>query len=101
MTLRFRLGGLLAAVTVLMTAASAPAADLHWEPLCEPGSGGAMVDLSVSPSDSSQVLVSGDMLGIGVSDDGGDSWHAGFGLRAWNAAASPGTRPTPRRSGPA
>jgi photosystem II stability/assembly factor-like uncharacterized protein len=56
---------------------------LTWAPLGEPGSGGWMTGCRVSPHDPKRVLVSGDMLGIGLSTDTGDSWHSTFGLRSW------------------
>ena len=56
---------------------------LHWEPLHEPGSGGAITSLSVSPYDHNRVLVGGDMLGIGLSENCGDRWQAVFGLTAY------------------
>ncbi len=60
---------------------------LHWQPLDEPGSGGAMVDIAVSPWDSRRVLVAGDMLGVGLSTDRGDSWQATSGFKTWEMAS--------------
>ncbi len=54
-----------------------------WRPLNEPGCGGWVASLSVSPHDSQRVLVGGDMLGIGLSTDRGDSWQCTFGLRSY------------------
>lgn len=62
--------------TILLTVAS----PIQWAPLGEPGVGGAMTDISVSPHDSRRILVCGDMLGIGLSTDGGESWGPTFGL---------------------
>jgi len=59
---------------------------LHWQPLNEPGCGGAMVALAVSPHDSRRLLVAGDMLGDGLSTDGGDSWQTTTGFKAWEMA---------------
>lgn len=59
---------------------------LVWEPLCEPGPGGQMTALGVSPHDGQRVLVSGDMLGMGLSRDGGASWESTFGLPAYEMA---------------
>ncbi len=56
---------------------------LAWESLGEPGSGGRMDAIHVSPHDSSRVLVGGDMLGIGLSDNGGDAWGPTTGLLSW------------------
>jgi len=55
----------------------------EWEPLMEPGSGGWLTGLQVSPWDSRRVLTGGDMLGIGFSSDRGDSWRNGLGLKAY------------------
>ncbi|HVF85339.1 MAG TPA: hypothetical protein VM821_05110, partial [Abditibacteriaceae bacterium] len=65
----------------------ATAQGLSWKPLYEPGSGGAMTDVSVSPFNSRRILVAGDMLGVGVSTDRGESWAATFGFKAWEMAS--------------
>lgn len=44
---------------------------LHWLPLGEPGCGGDITAVRVNPYNSSQVFMAGDMLGVGVSLDGG------------------------------
>lgn len=51
-----------------------------WGPLGEPGVGGRVTALAVDPSDARRVLVGGDMLGIGVSIDGGATWQSTAGL---------------------
>ena len=56
---------------------------LTWQPLYEPGSGGAMTDLAVSPHDSRRVLLAGDMLGVGLSLDRGDSWQPTYGFKSY------------------
>lgn len=58
-------------------AAAAPTAPgpLRWVPLGEPGVGGFLTAVQVSPHDSRRVLLGGDMLGIGVSNDGGSTWQ--------------------------
>ena len=53
----------------------------------EPGSGGAMTDVSVCPWDSKRILVAGDMLGVGVSLDQGNSWSATTGFKTWEMAS--------------
>jgi hypothetical protein len=63
--------------------AHAAAQGIRWQPLCEPGCGGWITSLCVSPHDSNRILIGGDLLGIGVSTDRGDSWRPGFGLRSW------------------
>lgn len=42
-----------------------------------------MTAVSVSPHDSRRVLLAGDMLGIGLSEDGGESWQSTFGLTSY------------------
>lgn len=54
-----------------------------WSPLYEPAVGGRVNAMIVSPHDSARVLVSGDMLGVSVSEDGGESWQAAIGLPAY------------------
>ena len=56
---------------------------LHWAPLYEPGCGGWITSVAVSPHDPQRVLVGGDVMGVGVSEDGGDSWQSTFGFRMW------------------
>lgn len=66
---------------------AAPAAPvLRWQPLMEPGSGGWITSLAVSPHDPKRVLVGGDLLGIGLSEDRGESWQTTFGLPSWEIA---------------
>ena len=80
----------LAAIMFLACVASGAAAagkPLHWEPLCEPGSGGAITSLCVSPFDHNRVLVGGDMLGAGLSEDRGEHWQSTFGLTAYEISA--------------
>jgi hypothetical protein len=73
-----------AAVLLTFTAAlAASSADLRWAPLHEPSVGGWVNSFSVSPHDSKRVLIGGDILGIGLSTDGGDNWQGTFGLRCW------------------
>jgi photosystem II stability/assembly factor-like uncharacterized protein len=59
------------------------AADLQWQTLNEPGSGGWLTSLRVHPSNSAHLVLGGDMLGLGVSSDGGKTWGGGFGLKSW------------------
>ena len=47
---------------------------LTWTPLLEPGVGGRVTSVSVSPHNGSLVLAGGDMLGIARSADGGSNW---------------------------
>lgn len=65
----------------------APAAEsLVWQPLNEAACGGAMTALSISPHDGRRVLVAGDMLGIGISADLGDTWQCANGLPCYEIA---------------
>lgn len=45
-----------------------------------------MTAVSISPNDSKRVLVAGDMLGIGLSTDGGKTWQPTFGLPSYECA---------------
>ncbi|MEM6391290.1 MAG: hypothetical protein AAF797_00775 [Planctomycetota bacterium] len=57
-----------------------------WQPLLEPSVGGRITGISVSPHDSSRVLVGGDVLGVGLSTDGGDTWGSTFGFLNWQTS---------------
>ena len=46
-----------------------------------------MTGLAVSPVDPNVVLVGGDMLGVGLSEDGGRSWEATSGFASWEINA--------------
>ncbi len=59
------------------------AESLLWEPLHEPACGGWVTGFRFSPRDSKRILVTGDMLGAGLSEDGGASWGATFGFKSW------------------
>lgn len=47
---------------------------LVWKPLGEPGCGGDITAVRINPYNTSQVFMAGDMLGVGVSLDGGETW---------------------------
>jgi hypothetical protein len=67
--------------------ADAPAPEhLHWQPLLEPGCGGAITALAISPHDGRRILVGGDMLGIGLSEDRGEHWQSSFALPSYEIA---------------
>lgn len=51
--------------------------------LTEPGVGGRITSLAFDPADPDRLLVGGDMLGIAVTDDFGDSWSSTTGLASW------------------
>lgn len=61
--------------------------EIRWQPLYEPGVGGRVTDVEISPFDSNRVLVAGDMLGVGLSTDRGESWESTFGLAMWEMGA--------------
>jgi len=63
--------------------ASSEAGTPRWEPLNEPGAGGWVVSIEVSPHDSQTMLVGGDVLGVGWTNDGGKRWERGVGLTCW------------------
>lgn len=74
------------ALALLQAACSADEPRLQWKPLGKPGCGGWVTSLAVSPHDPKRVLVGGDMLGVGLSTDGGDTWQPTFGFRSWEIA---------------
>jgi len=55
-------------------------ATIVWAPLREPGCGGWITGIAISPRDPKRVLVGGDLLGVGVSEDGGESWLSATGF---------------------
>jgi len=57
-----------------------------WSPLREASVGGRITSLSVSPWDPQRVLVGGDMLGIGLSLDRGNSWTRPTTLQSYEIA---------------
>ena len=55
------------------------AADVSaFSPLGEIGAGGRIDSISVQPGDSGRVLIGGDLLGVGLSTDGGSSWSGDY-----------------------
>jgi photosystem II stability/assembly factor-like uncharacterized protein len=60
---------------------------IQWTPLGEPGVGGFVVAVSVSPFDHNRVLTAGDMLGVALSTDGGATWQATQGFTTWEMAS--------------
>lgn len=53
---------------------------VRWEPVCEPGCGGWMTSVEVSPFDGKRLLVGGDLLSIGLSTNRGETWESVFGF---------------------
>lgn len=62
------------------------ATGIVWTPLREPGCGGAIVSVAVSPHDSRRLISGGDMLGTAASFDGGENWTPGLGLPTYEMA---------------
>ncbi len=58
-----------------------------WVPLGEPGVGGRVSGLAINPLNPNDMLVGGDMLGVGLSTDGGQSWTATSGFSSWEINA--------------
>lgn len=47
-----------------------------------------MTDVVISPHDPDRVLICGDMLGVALSTDGGDTWQPTFGFKSWEIGAA-------------
>lgn len=56
---------------------------MRWQPVYEPGNGGATVSIQVSPHDPSIVLSGGDMLSAARSNDRGESWQGTYGFSSY------------------
>lgn len=77
-----------------VTSAFGLSTEITWEPLYEPGCGGAIVSVGVSPHEANHLIAGGDMLGVAVSFDGGESWVlANKGLTSYEMA-TPTFHPT-------
>lgn len=88
---------LFAAAVMLASTVVVQASDdsIVWSPLHEPGGGGAIVSLEVSPHDPLHIVSGGDMLGVATSFDGGETWQPTFGFSAYEMA-TPTYHPTER-----
>lgn len=51
--------------------------------LTEPGVGGRITSLAFDPANPDRLYVGGDMLGIAVTDDFGETWQSTTGLASW------------------
>ncbi len=51
--------------------------------LTEPGVGGRITSIAFDPTNPDRVFVGGDMLGIAVTNDFGDTWESTTGLASW------------------
>ncbi len=78
----FLLVGAIALVLAGLASDKAMALNPRWDPLYDPGVGGWSVALEVSPHDSRKLIIAGDILGVGVSDDAGEIWTPSMGLFA-------------------
>jgi photosystem II stability/assembly factor-like uncharacterized protein len=74
--------GVIACLFTELVPITAMALNPRWDPLYDPGVGGWSVALQVSPHDSHKLIIAGDILGVGVSDDGGETWQPSMGLVA-------------------
>lgn len=52
-------------------------------PIGEPGVGGRITSLAFDPTNPDRLFVGGDLLGIAVTDDFGQSWQSTTGLASW------------------
>ncbi|MCX7967111.1 MAG: YCF48-related protein [Armatimonadetes bacterium] len=59
---------------------------LRWQQLYEPGSGGWITSIAASPHEPKRVLMGGDLLGVGLSLNLGESWEPTFGFLSWEVA---------------
>lgn len=75
------------AVLFVSTVVAAASADYRWEPVLEPGCGGAIVSVEASPHNPDHLVGGGDMLGTCVSFDDGENWSVGMGLPSYEMAA--------------
>lgn len=75
-TCALRLALAAAAHAALAAAAPLPPHALSWTPLGEPGCGGDIVSARIDPFNTSRIYISGDMLGVGVSLDSGETWSS-------------------------
>lgn len=62
-----------------------PPAELNsaFTKLSEPGVGGRITSLAFDPNNPDRLFVGGDMLGIAVTDDFGQTWQSTTGLASW------------------
>ena len=73
-------------IPIANSAPTIPVTTTTWSPLGEPGVGGQITSIAVSPFDPSRVLMGGDILGAALSEDGGESWQPTFGFGSWEIA---------------
>jgi len=63
-----------------VTTPTGPEPAPRWTPLLEPGVGGRVTDVLIDPRNPQRLLAGGDLLGVAVSEDGGDTWRPGTGF---------------------
>ena len=75
---------LLAMVLALLSCVLASAAGpIQWQEMNEPGCGGWVTAVRVSPHEPTRILAGGDCLGAALSTDAGESWSGTFGFASW------------------
>ncbi|MCF6212896.1 MAG: T9SS type A sorting domain-containing protein [Flavobacteriaceae bacterium] len=57
---------------------------LIWQSLGEPGDGGAVTSIRVSPFNSNHILLGGDIMGSAYSLNGGLNWQDSYGFNDWS-----------------
>jgi photosystem II stability/assembly factor-like uncharacterized protein len=67
-------------VLILPICVTLHAVTLDWVPLGDPGVGGRITSLAVSPHNSNIVLAGGDILAVARSSDGGSNWDSTSGF---------------------
>ena len=60
---------------------------IQWQSLNEPGNGGRTTDVAIDPNNADHILIAGDMLGLGYSNDGGQTWLPTFGFNSYELGA--------------
>ena len=81
-----KISTLLSVAIVLLIPSTLLGTTLTWCPLYEPGCGGDITALGVNPNNTNNVLIGGDILGIGASLDGGNSWKTTSGTKGYEIA---------------
>src|SRR5579872_1308011 len=84
-TLCFRLGGwgcagLIALMLIGCSTSSAALREVRWDALEDVGNLGRVSSIEVSPFDSGKIVAGGDVLGAGITDDGGVTWQQTIGF---------------------
>ena len=81
--LRYPILAGLAGLLLGLTSGIAPAQlNPRWDALNDPGNMGRVSQVAISPYDSKVILAAGDVLGVGLSTNGGATWEQTLGLTA-------------------